>query len=298
MPGWMERPIDRKSFLRASSAMLAGSMVQWIGVSHASASMEATNRFALLSDTHIAADAKDQYRGFYPSKNLAAVIEEVRDTPFDMAFINGDAARLDGKPEDYDHLKKLLKPLADHCPVSIGLGNHDDRDHFRKAFSPVYGEETKGNDRHISIVDSRFARWIVLDSLYYVNKAAGFLGKSQRQWLVKYLEQAKDKPVLIMVHHTLGDNDGELLDANHLLQIAKNAPQVKAIFYGHSHQYHVKKEGGCNLINLPAVGYNFSDKEPVGWVECSLHAGGMNLKLHAIAGDQSKNGEASTIHWA
>ncbi len=136
--------------------------------------MEATNRFALLSDTHIAADAKDQYRGFYPSKNLAAVIEEVRDAPFDMAFINGDAARLDGKPEDYDHLKKLLKPLADHCPVSIGLGNHDDRDQFRKAFSPVYGEETKGNDRHISIVDSRFARWIVLDSLYYVNKAAVF----------------------------------------------------------------------------------------------------------------------------
>ncbi len=298
MPGWFASTIDRKTFFRASTVMLAGGLVQVIAPRFAHGASIANNRFALLSDTHIAADPKDQYRGFLPTTNLKAAIQDVRDYPCDMAFINGDAARLEGKSEDYQHLKTLLRPLVEHCPISIGLGNHDDRDNFRKTFEPTYDDSVKSSGRHVMLVESDHARWLVLDSLMYVDKAAGLLGKSQRTWLKNFLASSGSKPILILVHHTLGDNDGDLLDAGELLRMAKASPQVKAIFYGHSHQYHVKKDGELNLINLPAVGYNFADAEPVGWMECTLSNNGLKLKLHAIAGNQSKNGEESTIAWS
>lgn len=298
MPGWMNSTeMSRQSFLRLTSAWVAGAWVPYYAAARGFGGEAATNRFALCSDTHIAEDPKETYRGFFPAANLQAVIQDICDYPFDMAFINGDAARLDGKQEDYLHLQKLLQPLAKHCPITIGLGNHDDRDVFRKVFSPVYADEVKGANKHVTIVDTAHGRWLVLDSLMYVNKAAGQLGKAQRLWMAEYLKKSTDKPLWILVHHTLGDNDGELMDSGPLLSLVKAAPHVKAIFYGHSHQYHVKQDGGLYLVNIPAIGYNFSDKEPVGWIECETMAGGMRLKLHAMAGDQSKNGETHTLKW-
>ena len=234
-------------------ATVAGSLVQ-IARSpsiQGSDSFEGANRFALLSDTHIAMDPKDENRGFKPATNLQVVVQQVCDGQYESAFLNGDAARLEGKQEDYDHLKKLLAPMAERCPVAIGLGNHDDRDTFKKVFETKETPEAKEASRHVTVVDSHFVRWILLDSLLFVNKTPGHLGKQQRTWLRNYLASAGNKPTLIMVHHTLGDNDGELLDARELLEIAKGAPAVKGIFYGHSHKYEFKRDGKLHLINLP-----------------------------------------------
>jgi len=45
------------------------------------------------------------------------------------------------------------------------------------------------------------------------------------------------------------------------------------------------------------VGYNFSDAEPVGWVQANLTAKGGDFTLHAIAGDMNKDGSVTRLTW-
>jgi hypothetical protein len=124
------------------------------------------------------------------------------------------------------------------------------------------------------------------------------LGKAQRDWLARHLVAESEKPAVFFVHHTLGEADGELLDAPRLLEIAEEHRQVKAIFFGHSHDWNLSRRGRLHLVNLPAAGYNFRDEEPVGWVEARFHAEGADLKLRALAGNRAEDGKVTSLAWA
>jgi hypothetical protein len=82
-----------------------------------------------------------------------------------------------------------------------------------------------------------------------------------------------------------------------LYRIVRPHRSVKAILYGHSHSYKYGVEDGIHLINLPAVGYNFSDDKPVGWVEATLRANGADLRLHTIGGNTADDGKVTSLEW-
>ena len=254
-------------------------------------------RWALLADTHIPEDVNNNYRGFYPYQNLQKVVPDIISASPDGVVIAGDLARLTGQLGDYDNLKKLLSPIAEKRPVFMALGNHDNRDNFAKAFDKVSGEKQPVKGKHIVVVNNPTARLIILDSLFYVNKVPGLLGKVQRQWLENYLKECDDTPTILCFHHTLGDDDGDLLDVPRLFSLIEPIRKVKAILYGHSHAYGFSEFEGIHLINLPAVGYNFSDAEPVGWVQANLTDKGGDFTLHAIAGDMNKDGSVTRLTW-
>jgi Icc protein len=111
------------------------------------------------------------------------------------------------------------------------------------------------------------------------------------------LEKSDRRATVIFVHHTLGNGDGDLLDIERLYQVIRPHKKVKAIFYGHSHEYAFSREQGIHLINLPAVGYNFSDKEPVGWVDARFTAEGVDLTLKAFAGNRNGDGKVTSLIW-
>lgn len=67
--------------------------------------------------------------------------------------------------------------------------------------------------------------------------------------------------------------------------------------YGHSHEYAFSDYEGIHLINLPAVGYNFNDRDPVGWVEARLAGDGGEFILHAVGGNREMDGRATPLHW-
>src|SRR5205085_422809 len=146
------------------------------------------------------------------------------------------------------------------------LGNHDDRENFLKVFDHPAGERQKIMAKFVLVVESPMVRFILLDSLLFTNKTSGFLGKAQRDWLARFLDNSDARPAVIFVHHTLGEGDNDLIDVERLFRIVSAHKKVKAIFYGHSHEYSFKTEQGVHLVNIPAVGYNFADREPVGWV--------------------------------
>ncbi|MBI4660474.1 MAG: metallophosphoesterase [Verrucomicrobia bacterium] len=253
---------------------------------------------ALLSDTHIPADRKGgEHRKFLPWENLKAVVPQVIQARPEGVILNGDAARLTGELGDYQELKYLLGPLAAVAPIYIGLGNHDHRENFAKIFYQHPGERQEVKDKHVLIMEWPAVRLILLDSLLYVDRVAGLLGKVQREWLAQYLEKSDQRATVLFVHHTLGDADGDLLDTERLFRLVRPHKQVKAIFYGHSHKYAFAEEAGIQLVNLPAVGYNFEDAEPVGWVDARFTAEGADLTLKAFGGNQSGDGKTTSVAW-
>jgi 3',5'-cyclic AMP phosphodiesterase CpdA len=297
MPGIFSLQPNRRQFLRQST--VAGLSIALAGCAsrHYALAGDATLRLALLSDTHIPADADDQYRGFKPVENLARVLPAVRAMKPDGVLINGDAARLEGRPDDYARLRDMLAPVAGQTPVYIGLGNHDHHANFIAAFNDRPGARADVENKHLVVIEHPAVRVIQLDSLLYVNKVAGLLGRAQRDWLGRLLATADARPTVLFVHHTLGDDDGDLLDSDRLFDLLRPHRQVKAIFYGHSHVWQQSERQNVKLINLPAVGYNFRDEDPVGWVEARFNPAGVDLTLHAIAGNTAEDGRTTLIGW-
>jgi len=299
MPGLSHQSIRRREFLKTS--FLAGAAVVWHGcrTSPGSSAVENEIHLALLSDTHVGGDrerAKDP-RGFDPWENLYRVGPDIIARSPRGVILNGDAASREGLTADYQELKTLLEPLSGVAPVYIGLGNHDHRENFKQTFTIAGSVDASVLNHQVLIVEESFLRFIVLDSLLYVNKAAGLLGEHQRAWLGGYLKTHAEKPTILFVHHTLGDGDGDLLDAGRLFEIIRPHRQVKAIFYGHSHVWNISERQGVKLINLPALGYNFSADQPVGWVDARFRRNGVDLTLHAIAGNRAQDGQTSRIVW-
>lgn len=194
-------------------------------------------------------------------------------------------------------IQNLLEPLSRVAPIYIALGNHDHRGNFKEIFASAAGLDAGVPNHRALIVEESFLRFIVLDSLLYVNKAAGLLGERQRAWLIEYLKTHTDKPTILLVHHTLGEGDGDLLDADRLFEIIRPHHHVKAIFYSHSHVWNIGERQGVKLINLPALGYNFWEDQPVGWVDARFRRTGVELTLHTIAGNRAQDGQTSRITW-
>ncbi len=286
---------SRRNFLRTS--FTAAGMIATLKISNGAHSQEGTIRWAFCADTHMPYDPRNEYRGFRPYDNMGKLVSDILAAKPEGGVITGDLARLEGFPGDYANLKRFIDPLSKEMPICMALGNHDNRKNFLKYFSDLKVNRQDVSGKYVLVVEHPQARFIILDSLMYVNKVAGFLGKNQRQWITEYLNSVDDRPVLFFVHHTLSDNDGDLLDVERLFRIIKPINKVKAIVYGHSHAYRYDEYEGIHLINLPAVGYNFSDSQPLGWVEASLNSEGGNFKLHAIGGDYSKDKKVASIKW-
>lgn len=256
-------------------------------------------KWALLADTHVAANKDEVYRGFYPHKNLSRAVPGVLAAKVDAATIVGDVARSIGLPGDYATVRETLKPLTEKVPIFLELGNHDDRDAFFKAFakSPEPGKRQAVKGKHVVVVDHAPIRFLFLDSLRQVNEGGGALGKPQFDWLETQLKNSDDKPTVICVHHTLGGGGSDLSEAETFLKLLDATKKVKLVCYGHSHHFRFTERQGLHLLNLPPLGYTFSDRLPLGWIEATLRGDGGDFKLHAIDSNTENNGTVTKLKW-
>jgi 3',5'-cyclic AMP phosphodiesterase CpdA len=254
-------------------------------------------RWAFLSDTHVAADPDNCYRGFYPYRNLQEIAEQIVYKPPQGVVITGDLARLKGQIEAYENLKTLLAPITRQRPVYLGLGNHDNRNDFSQAFENSVENSAIGirtiEDKHVLTTVAGPMRLIVLDSLL-AHRASGLLGWSQRAWLKTLLATCDDRPTILFLHHRPRI---DLLDTKRLFDIIEPVAKVKAVVYGHSHRFKFSEHKGIHMINLPATGYNMSGSQPVGWVEARLTARGGEFTLHALAGNRKNDGCCERLVW-
>jgi Icc protein len=297
MPVVFHRPRDRRAFL--GIAGLSGAALVAAAFRRETAAFASGRdlHLALLSDTHIPGDRASGHRGMSPWDNLRAAAAQVAAARPEGVVICGDAARLEGREDDYRELRALLEPVASVAPVYVALGNHDDRARFRKVFTDPPGVHAPVDGKHVSVIEHEAVRVVVLDSLLYVDRVAGLLGRAQRAWLERYLPTHADRPTVLFVHHPPSEEDGDLLDGDRLLALAESNRHVKAIFHGHAHVWALGRRDWLHVVSLPALGYNFSDAQPVGWVDARFRADGVSLTLRALAGNRADDGRTTVLEW-
>lgn len=215
-----------------------------------------------------------------------------------MTVVNGDLARLAGEPADYQEFSSLLKPVVDKTPTLVTLGNHDHREHAQDAIGYGRGTRQPVEKKLVTTIESGFVSLVFLDSLMATNIAPGQVGRAQRTWLAKYLDANASKKLVVFVHHNPdAESDNALVDADALLGILRPRHSVKALVFGHTHEYRREQQDGLHLINLPAVGYNFADGNPVGWVDARFSPLGVALTLRSIAGERRDDGKVAELSW-
>ncbi len=266
---------------------------------------------ALLSDTHIAADVTQMNLGQNMASNLQAVVKDIlsQQEPPLAAFINGDLALKDGQEGDYQQLLTLLGPLREGgFPIHLGLGNHDNRDHFQSVLKDPLKLHPVEISKYLSEVILKFGsveapigiRLVVLDSLNKVNVAAGLIGTDQLLWLKDRLDGSEHAtmPTIVLVHHDPSDQPNALIDSDALLRMLSPRTQVKALVFGHTHVWSTeRRKDGLWLVNLPAIAYPFSNDQPLGWVRAFPQAAGVVLELRAIGGNRSRDGQKVELAW-
>jgi len=293
--------ISRRQFLATSAATGLG-LILGPDLLRGEETSTDPHRFALLSDTHIAADPKAHDRGVVMAENLKRVSNEVVTlAPKPAAvLVNGDCAYHTGETADYETFLGLIRPMREHgLPMHLTLGNHDDRDRFW-ATLPQSEEHAKPlPHRQIVVSEAPRANWIMLDSLDKTNHTPGLLGPKQIDWLRSALDERKDKPAIVLVHHQPDQRKlaSGLLDTKALLDVVLPRKQVKALLYGHTHEWDVTRRDELHCINLPTVAYVFAKGQPSGWVDCNLREDGMSIELRCIDTSHPKHGEKHDLIW-
>lgn len=262
------------------------------------------SRFVLLSDLHIDADLACVERGVNICDNFLRVREDLLALHPQPAaiLICGDCAHHFGRVEDYTALVDLLRPLrAAGYPIFAALGNHDVRQHFWQVLHNN-GSEGVGPvpDRHVTVLETPLADWYILDSLNTNNEVPGSLGDAQREWLAATLDARPDRPAIVMVHHQpdFRETIYGLLDTKQLLEVLSPRRQVKALVFGHTHNWvSVCGDDGLHQINLPATAYPFAEEKPSGWVDVKLRPDGMTFELHCINRNHSQHLEKIDYRW-
>lgn len=253
-------------------------------------------RIALLSDTHISANPLTALLGKEKSGHLRDIVDgvlELRRTPT-RVIVNGDCAFGAGHRSDYAKFFKLLAPLRrEGLPIHLAMGNHDDRANFRDALNA--DTPTLVGDRQVSMVPGRHADLYLLDSLDVTNSEPGRLGEAQLTWLASQLDARPTRPAVIFAHHP----PTRIRDEKNVLEILSPRRQVKAMFYGHTHNYHVQKHrpDGLHLINLPPTSYVFNSARPTGWVDLQLHDRGAMVGLISLDPTHPQHAEKHELPW-
>lgn len=298
-------PLSRRSFLARGAAALAGLTLVRSG--WGAPDSADPNVFALLSDTHVPSAPAIAAHGTNMTDNIRQVVREVIADPVrpSAIFINGDCAYLKGLAEDYANLAEYVAPLAEAgYPLHLTMGNHDDRERLYEALATQKQDQPLLESKHVSIVESPYANWFLLDSLTETDVVTGELGNEQRHWLAAALASRTDKPALVMAHHTPqfepppeGKVWGGLKDTREFIDLLADFKHVKAFVYGHSHVWATEQRGDLHFINLPPVAYVFQAGLPNGWVQFRLNESGMSLTLRTIDPQHAQNNERRDITW-
>lgn len=297
-------PLSRRSFLRrilwtslglATTPCLASS-----GVGHRRQDL---HRYALMADTHIAADRTRQHGGIVMAEHLERTVRQILTRPAVPAasFIAGDLAFSQGETGDYRQLVDLLAPLrAAGLPVHLALGNHDHRDRFLEAVPWAVRPDRPLRSHCCAVVPSPRVNWFILDSLEVTLSTPGLLGPDQLAWLGRALDARRRRPAIILLHHhpDLAPNTVGLKDTEALLAVIRPRTQVKACIFGHTHRWGLSRdESGIHMINLPPTAYVFREEFPSGWVEARVRTDGLDLRLWCLNDRHPEHGREVQLTW-
>ncbi|OJA71925.1 phosphodiesterase [Burkholderia ubonensis] len=225
---------------------------------------------AQISDLHIKRPGQLAYQRVDTAAALArciARLNELEPRP-DAVLVTGDLVDF-GRDDEYRHLRDLLAPLE--IPYYLMVGNHDDRAALRRAFADR--PEWQDGEFVQYALDVGAVRVLALDS-QVPGASAGDLCDARLAWLAAQLDAARDRPVIVALHHPpfasgIGHMDALRLApaaAAKLDALLRGHPNVERVLCGHVHRTMFARFGGTIASAVPApahqVAFDLRDHAP------------------------------------
>lgn len=214
-------------------------------------------KLVIMSDLHIVPEGEVS-NTLDTAKRLAAAVESVNThhADADLCILAGDLADL-GEAAAYERLKGLIAPIA--LETHLMLGNHDDRG----VFLQIFGNDHADENGHVQkVIDLKGHRVILLDSTE-PGLVGGVLCAARLDWLRARLDEARDRPVIVVLHHhalplSMPVDDIILQDGAALLEVLRSHPDVRHVIAGHVHITTTGVWKGVPFTTLAGGHYNVS----------------------------------------
>ncbi len=175
----------------------------------------------------------------------------------DVVLATGDLTH-DTAPEDYVRLTEALAPIEQ--PLYVIPGNHDDRENLRAAFLDRGYLPSEGFLHYV--VEDHPLRLIALDTTI-PGEAGGELCDARLAWLAARLEEAPERPTVVLMHHPpfetgipffdrIGCRGGAAMGA-----IVERHRQIETVLCGHVHRAIELRWHGTVVQVTPSTGYQY-----------------------------------------
>ena len=244
-----------------------------------------------ISDTHLMNQADLEFADMNPEHSFHAVIKQIQQQcPHADAIIHtGDLAQVPLQ-ETYARYLTFMQRLG--IPFYQVPGNHDQVEHF-----PFYHHQNRVHVLH-------FGPWsMVLLNTAVTDHIDGQVSAEHLQQLEQILEQYSQQYVIVACHHhplvmnSKWIDQHKLKNAESLLEVLGQHPNVKAVIYGHVHQDSVNTWQNIQFFSTPSTCVQFKplsddfalDNEIPGFRVFHLKENGdLETQVHRVAHAQQK----------
>lgn len=200
-----------------------------------------------VSDCHVAANRRADYRGLNADRALAGLLPVIRRWQPDLIMVTGDVSE-DASPASYGRVAAALNSVG--AAVVALPGNHDDPAVMRRYFpqGPWDGPLLTG---------ARGWQLVLLDSTAR-GEIGGVLSRDHLAALKGGLKRSASEHVLVALHHQPVPVGSPWIDRyalknpEWLLALLDRDPRVRCITWGHVHQDFSAHRGDVRLLGSPS----------------------------------------------
>jgi len=231
--------------------------------------------FLHLSDIHLPASETETSYGVSPHQRLGEVISSFDKLEYPPSFvvITGDLSA-GSSLEGYESVMGYTEQLKKRGIRTIfTMGNHDDRDNFRK----VFGEKPSSGPVHYR-VEVGGLQILVLDTLntsfQLPRDRLGFFEGEQLKWLSEVLNEDPLRPTVIALHHPLLGSphkmfSGSLFDDGQRDEFREviSGNNVLALLCGHLHHSQVTTVNGVLQVQAGSTVTELNVNEAEYWLK-------------------------------
>ena len=212
---------------------------------------------AQISDTHIAGWDEKAYGIAPTADNLTLCVKNINQLipKPDLVLVTGDISNT-GLAEEFKQASNLLKKLG--IPYYVIPGNHDDRSTLISTFDSQHCPSDSQEFINY-VLDDFEVRLIAMDSTT-PGEAGGELCEERLAWLDERLNEDKNKPTIIFMHHPPvkvgvieADIDG-FIGVDKLGKIIQKYSNIERIICGHVHLQSHTLWHNTVVTTAPSVG--------------------------------------------
>lgn len=229
-----------------------------------------------LSDCHVSADHKADYRGLNADRSLAALLPVVRAWQPDLVLLTGDVSE-DASTASYGRVSARLNSIG--APVVALPGNHDEPETMKRYFpnGPWNGPWFHG---------ARGWQLVLLDSTE-AGRIDGVVSDEQLHRLERGLRRSRSEHVMVALHHQpipVGSpwiDRYALQNPEKLLDLLDRESRLRCVTWGHVHQaFSTERKDAVYLGSPSTVANSIPGRE-----KFTLDVGGPACRCYRLFAD-------------